>query len=176
MFKQRNWIKRYQQIWYLLGVLGYVLWLCDRYGDGIIVIQLLIFTIVLVWGATIDKRYYILPDEGAILLGLVGLLYSYGQGRWLAITGLMSLVIMLLCYLLRILSRGGFGWGHIKWFGALALWQTVEGVWLMFGLSFIIGTLYLIYQYACSTKSIILSQRVPFGPFLCLSAYITVLC
>ena len=95
MFKQRNWIKRYQQIWYLLGVLGYVLWLCDRYGDGIIVIQLLIFTIVLVWGATIDKRYYILPDEGAILLGLVGLLYSYGQGRWLAITGLMSLVIML---------------------------------------------------------------------------------
>ena len=37
------------------------------------------FSLFLVIGATIDKLYYILPDEGALALTIIGIVYSISE-------------------------------------------------------------------------------------------------
>lgn len=127
--------------------------------------------ITLFWGSTIDKLYYILPDEGAILICICGFVYQWiGYGE-------MSLVIVrALCmgglwWCLRWISRGGVGWGDIKWLMAISCWLSSLDCLILCGLSSIIGIIYSCMVRYTTSKHI----YIPFGPSFSVATMILVI-
>lgn len=122
-------------------------------------------TAILLIGATIDKQYYILPNIGAIALVVGGIGYGiYAHMAWWHMV-VSTLVIATVTYSIRWISRGGFGWGDIKWFTASSVWLSWDGAIVAVVLSFLVGTLYLFLSGNYKRRII------PFGPFLCFSVW-----
>ena len=134
--------------------------------------QVLIYFLVLffIFGllveAYIDLRKKIILDEVLLLLLIAGLAYAGIIGDvWkeslpgaLAGTGLLGLVY--------VLSKGGMGFGDVKFAGVLGIWTGFPGIVVTLYLAFLIGgaaALLLCVMHKADRKS-----RIPFGP--CLSA------
>ena len=107
-----------------------------------------VFSLIIIAGATIDMYYYILPDEGALVLTTIISVMSVG-----AIT-----------YGLRLISHKGFGLGDVKWFSAIAMWLTPWEIICFFYVAFCVGSLYL---FLTSYRN----RYIPFGPFLCFGGW-----
>ena len=75
--------------------------------------------------------------------------------------------------LIFIISRGGMGGGDVKLSGAVGLWLGVEGTLLFLLLAFIMGGVLSLLLLVSGVKS--KGEAIPFGPFLCLAAFVTVL-
>lgn len=123
-----------------------------------------VFSLVILAGATIDLHYYILPDEGAVVLLILGMVYNYILDR-----SFMTIMVHIACvgaitYGLRFLSHNGFGLGDIKWFMAISTWLTLWEIIVFFYISFCVGSLYL---FVTGYRK----QYIPFGPFLCFGAW-----
>ena len=133
------------------------------------------FSMLIIIGAIIDMHCYILPDEGAIGLAVLGIIYSILHNHAVFDTCMAVFLMGCICSMLRYMSRNGLGWGDIKWFCAIAMWLTIEGNVLMFYTAFFSGTLYLFlqkvghYMYATECRT---SPYIPFGPFLCFGGWL----
>ena len=116
--------------------------------------------ITLFWGSTIDKLYYILPDEGAVIICICGCLY-----QWIGHSIDLSVLRNALCmgglwWSLRYMSRGGVGLGDIKWLMAISIWLSPLECLLLCGLSSMVGIVYsCIHRYTDPAHS-----YIPFGP------------
>ena len=67
---------RKEYICLVIWILSIVIPLMYRHYTLFEIICYSFFSLFLVIGATIDKLYFILPDEGAIALTIIGILYS----------------------------------------------------------------------------------------------------
>lgn len=147
------------------------------------------FGFVLFMGATIDMKYLILPDEGAILILISGLVRL-----WLleeSIVGAIIKVVMLLMVgcLLWGLSKQSFGLGDVKWLAASMCWVPIHLLWLVLYISFVSGTLFVVLRYGykklglftgCVTIDVqkqasIKNKQLPFAPFLCSAIFLVYL-
>lgn len=126
------------------------------------------FSLFLVIGATIDKLYYILPDEGALALTIIGIVYSISEQYAVIDTCVHVSIVACISVALRMLSKGGLGWGDIKWISAISIWLTSIQILVMVYVSFLTSILYLAGLYITRNTR---SRYIPFGPFLCIGAW-----
>ena len=122
------------------------------------------FSLIIIAGATIDMHYYILPDEGAIVLVLGGILYSFINDKSMLVTSISVMSVGAITYGLRLISHKGFGLGDVKWFSAISMWLTPWEIICFFYVAFCVGSLYLLLT---SYRN----RYIPFGPFLCFGGW-----
>lgn len=128
----------------------------------------IIFGVTLFIGATIDKQYLILPDEGAILLSISGLGRIWLiNGAWKSVI-ISAALVWLGGFLLRKVSNEGLGLGDIKWCSTFSLWLSPVALWYAIVLAFISGTCWLLMYWLLTRKKLYI---LPFGPFLCMAAW-----
>ena len=78
-----------------------------------------VFSLIIIAGATIDMNYYILPDEGALVLVLGGIVYSLINNTSMLITIISVMSVGAITYGLRLMRNKGFGLGDVKWCSAI---------------------------------------------------------
>lgn len=123
-----------------------------------------VFSLIIIAGATIDMHYYILPDEGALVLVIGGILYSFLNDKSMLITILSVMTVGTITYGLRLISHKGFGLGDVKWFSAISMWLTPWEIICFFYVAFCVGSIYLLLT---SYRN----RYIPFGPFLCFGGW-----
>ena len=149
------------------------------YLPGIPLLTVFILTACLIVITFIDFDHQIILDKFLIIMFLDGLIYHFtytkGSGLvspyWDILWGIaIGGGLMLLIYLL---SRGGMGEGDVKLSFVLGFWLGMKGaivcLFLAFNLGGIVGALLL----ATGIKS--RKDPIPFGPYLCLGAYVSLL-
>ena len=136
-------------------------------------ILLLIFTIVLIIHIYTDCKEQLLYDEVSTLLMVFGVIYAYYFGNmWDAVQGAMaSVAIMLIIYWA---SRGGMGFGDVKLAFVLGVWLGLEQSLLCLLLAFILGGFVGVFLLLTGIKS--RKDAIPFGPYLCVSGWVSLLC
>ena len=136
-------------------------------------ILLLIFTISLIIHIYTDCKEQHLYDEVSTLLMVTGGIYAYYFGyMWDAVQGAMaSVAIMLLIYWV---SRGGMGFGDVKLAFVLGVWLGLEQSLLCLLLAFIFGGVVGVSLLLTGIKS--RKDAIPFGPYLCVSGWVSLLC
>ena len=122
----------------------------------------------------IDYKTQIIPDGLVGTIAVSGVLYNllyvpHGVLDML-FGGAVGFAVMLLIFLI---SRGGMGGGDVKLSAAVGLWLGMEGTLLFLLLAFIMGGIISIMLLVSGVKS--KGDAIPFGPFLCLAAFVTVL-
>lgn len=157
------------------GLTGVVFWLLGRRValDGALV-PFLVLAALLIAVTFIDFDHFYIPD---VLLGI-------GVAAWLglrafipfievsrALLGLaLGFAVMLVIYLL---ARGGMGFGDVKLTALLGLYLGPAPVLLTLLLAFVIGAAAGILLMALKLKG--RKDMLPFGPFLALGAFFTML-
>lgn len=168
--------ERRETLGYVAVMTAFGIWCGYAYTDILNTLLSLLFGILLFWGATIDKRYWVLPNSGALLLVLIGVVRMVWHIVALGISDQVVIVIttiakasivagscLFLGLLLRRLTKNGIGRGDIKWIAALAFWFSPYVFWFMLLVAFSAGALWcLVTHNRCHVHSV-----VPFGPFLC---------
>ena len=136
-------------------------------------ILLLIFTIALIIHIYTDCKEQLLYDEVSTLLMVTGVIYAYYFGiMWDAVLGAMaSVVIMLVIYWA---SMGGMGFGDAKLAFGLGVWLGLEQSLLCLLLAFILGGFVGVFLLLTGIKS--RKDAIPFGPYLCVSGWVSLLC
>ena len=136
-------------------------------------ILLLIFTIALIIHIYTDCKEQLLYDEVSTLLMVTGVIYAYYFGNmWDAVQGAMaSVVIMLVIYWA---SRGGMGFGDVKLAFVLGVWLGLGQSLLCLLLAFIFGGVVGVFLLLTGIKS--RKDAIPFGPYLCVSGWVSLLC
>ena len=114
----------------------------------------------------IDLRQQIILDEVLFLLLLAGLVYAgISGGVWQkSLSGALAGSVLL--GLVYVFSKGGMGFGDVKFAAVLGIWTGFPGIFVTLYLAFFIGgaaALLLCVMHKADMKS-----RIPFGP--CLSA------
>ena len=163
---------RYAVVEFLTGslfvIIGYNFFLSTR------VLFLFVLTACLIIETFVDLDEMIILDEILVLLFPLGLAYGYyylPEGIISSLEGAgVAGVIMLAIFLL---SRGGMGAGDVKLAFVIGAWLGFSGSLMFLLLAFIGGGLIGILLFFFSVKG--RKDAIPFGPFLCLSAYITVI-
>ncbi|WP_246801593.1 prepilin peptidase [Bradyrhizobium genosp. L] len=131
---------------------------------------------LMVAGADIDARHYLLPDAvtgGAVLAGLIAATVLDPFDRWsafvTALTG--SILVGAGLWLLRwiyqwLRQREGIGLGDVKLAAAIGAWLPLDAVPLCFGLASC-AALVAVLLARLRDHSVERTTRLPFGAFLC---------
>lgn len=177
--------ERRKTLCYIAGMTAFGMWCGYAYSDVLNILLSLLFGILLFWGATIDKRYWILPNSGAILLVLAGVVRIAWQTIEIGgtaivrqvvtnvgTTSFIAIALWLLGLSLRHLTKNGIGCGDIKWIASLAFWFSPYVLWFMLLLAFTAGAVWsLLARNRCHVRS-----AIPFGPFLCGASLVAYTC
>ncbi len=150
---------------------GFIFALCGLHaGAGLRLYLLLFFASCLLLIGLIDWQIQIIPDSLVIITAAGGVIYGsqYLTGGLAASVegGLLGFAVMLGIF---IISRGGMGGGDVKLAAALGLWLGMEGVFLFLMLSFAAGGVISALLLWSGLKN--RQDAIPFGPFLCVSAF-----
>lgn len=149
--------------------------LCGLHFKPVLPLALMfVLTLCLILISLIDYKTQIIPDGlvGVIAVSgvLYNLLYAPPGVMDMLLGGAIGFAVMLLIF---VISRGGMGGGDIKLSAAVGLWLGVEGALLFLLLAFIMGGVISLLLFVSGVKS--KGDAIPFGPFLCLAAFVTVL-
>lgn len=131
------------------------------------------FTASLVVITFVDFDHQIILDEILIFLFICGIGYVgfYTKDYWDAIYGmLIAGGLMLAIY---FLSRGGMGEGDVKLSLVLGFWLGWKAALVCLLLAFVMGGIIGTVLLATGIKS--RKDPIPFGPYLCLGAYLALL-
>jgi len=171
---------RYPLVELLNGVFYALLLL--RFGLHGYTIFYMVFISALIVITFIDLDYQIIPD----VISLPGILIGLVMGIFVLIDpfsrhdplGMMNSIIGLLSggglfYLIAILSKGGMGGGDIKMMGMLGAILGWKGVLATTFLGSFTGSIVGITLMIAQKKG--RKSKIPFGPFLALGAFITLL-
>lgn len=132
-----------------------------------------IFTAGLIVITFVDFDHQIILDEVLLLLAVSGLAYVwlYTHDWYNALYGmLVGGGLMLAIY---FLSRGGMGEGDVKLSFVLGWWLGLSNILVCLLLAFVIGGIVSVALLATGIKG--RKDAIPFGPYLCLGAYISLL-
>jgi leader peptidase (prepilin peptidase) / N-methyltransferase len=132
--------------------------------------------VLMVAGADVDARTYILPNAvtwGATVCGIVAAGFLDDLRPWLAIeeavlraVGTAGLLALLRWGYGWIRHREGLGLGDVKLAAAIGAWLPLDVIPLCFGLA-TSGALVTILCARLRGDSIDRTMRIPFGAFLC---------
>lgn len=151
-------------------------------GTAFLHFTLVMFTILFV-AVLADIRFGIIPDSVHVMAVTVFLVWNGClYFPWIRRYGLPEVVNIISCnrsfwgllagggflLFLRIVSRGGMGWGDIKLGCVLGLLQGVEGVFICFFIAFVLSGILSIPYVLLSEKRA--NPAIPFAPFLVLGA------
>ena len=136
-------------------------------------VLLIVFALCLSIHTYTDLKEQLLYDEVSTLLMVTGVIYAYYFGTmWEAVQGAMaSVVIMLVIYWV---SRGGMGFGDVKLAFVFGVWLGLEQSLLSLVLAFILGGVVGVALLLTGVKS--RKDAIPFGLYLCLSGWVSLLC
>ena len=148
--------------------------LCGLHFKPVLPLALMfVLTSCLILISLIDYKTQIIPDGlvGVIAVSgvLYNLLYTPQVVMDMLLGGVVGFAIMLLIF---VISRG-MGGGDVKLSAAVSLWLGVEGTLLFLLLAFITGGVISLLLLVSGVKS--KGEAIPFGPFLCLAAFVTIL-
>lgn len=122
----------------------------------------------------IDYDHFYIPDKilltGAGLWGILRAFYPYITLKSAAFGAALGFGVMLLIYLA---SRGGMGFGDVKLAALIGLYLGPALVGLTLVVSFIVGAAAGILLIILNIKG--RKDMLPFGPFLALGAYISMM-
>ena len=162
---------RYALVEFLTGVLftlaGFY------YLPGLYLALVFLFTAILIVITFIDFDHQIIMNRFVLLLLVLGALYVgfYTQAYMSALAGMVFAGgTMLVIY---FLSRGGMGEGDVKLAFALGLWLGWPNATVLLLLAFVMGGVVGIVLLATKLKG--RKDPIPFGPYLCIAAYLTLL-
>ncbi len=134
----------------------------------------LIFGYILIVASFIDFFHYIIPDSLTLSLAFVGIVYGLFNHELIhSIIGLVFGFVLL--YIVAVLGKAIFkkeamGGGDIKLLAALGTFVGVKGVLFTLFVASFFGSFVGIVLIASGNAK--MSQRLPFGPYLSLSAII----
>ena len=158
----------------LLIATGILFALCGLYYlPGLKIILVFFFVACLIVQAFIDLDHQILLDEILMLMLPTGIIYAYYAlpDMWDSLYGaLFAGGLMLLIFLL---SRGGMGAGDVKLSFVLGVWLGFKASIVCLMLAFVFGGIIGVLLLASGIKQ--RKDPIPFGPFLCIGAYIALL-
>lgn len=164
---------QYPLVELLNGFLWLLLYL--QWGLSLHLLKALLFTSLLVVISFIDYHRQIIPDglnlAGVVLGGIFLFLPSAHVSVWQGIIGLI--VGGSLFLLIALVSRGGMGGGDVKLMGVLGLALGWQQVLLVSLLAFVLGAVISGFLLLLKIKGC--KDPVPFGPFICTGAYISLL-
>ena len=149
--------------------------LCGLHFKSVLPLALMFVLIsCLILISLIDYKTQIIPDRlvGVIAISgaLYNLLYSPQGIMDMLLGGVVGFAVMLLIF---IISRGGMGGGDVKLSAAVGVWLRVEGTLLFLLLAFIMGGVISSLLLVRGVKH--KGDAIPFGPFLCLAAFVNIL-
>lgn len=165
------------------GILTVAVWNYFSLRPSIYNIQNSIFNVVywwvLVWGLIviffIDLEHQIIPDEVLIPLIILSLLFNGVSNFQFLISNLLptAVVVASIFLLLHLVTRGkGMGFGDVKLVFLVGLIfgcpKAIIALYLAFLTGAIVGVMLIL------TGKAKLGQKIAFGPFLALSAWITI--
>ncbi|MGL5206574.1 MAG: prepilin peptidase, partial [Acidaminococcaceae bacterium] len=153
---------------------GFLFVLCGFYYlPGIELALVFLFAACLVVLTFVDFEHQIILDEVLIVMlagGAAYVYFSHGD-YWDALYGMgVAGGLMLLIF---ILSRGGMGAGDVKLSFVLGLWLGLKAAIVCLMLAFVLGGFIGVFLLATGIKQ--RKDPIPFGPFLCLGAVISLL-
>ena len=136
-------------------------------------VLLSIFLITLIIHIYTDCKEQLLYDEVSTVLMVSGIIYAYYFGNmWDAVQGaLAGVAIMLVIYWA---SRGGMGFGDVKLAFVLGVWLGFEQSLLCLLLAFVLGGVVSVILLLTGLKT--RKDAIPFGPYLCVSGWVSFLC
>lgn len=122
--------------------------------------------------AVIDFEHKIIPNELLIVAFVLGIIFHIFSGGFLSsVIGFFAVSVLL--YIIAILSKGGIGGGDIKMMAAFGFCIGWQNILLSLFIASIIGSLVAIYLLVF--KKYGRKTEVPFGPFLAIGIYISIL-
>ena len=143
---------------------------------GPVAIASTILGVLMLAGADVDARTFLLPNAvtfGAALLGVVSAWFLDALNPWLAASEsiLRAICAAGLLGLLRwsygcIRKCEGLGLGDVKLAAAVGAWLPFEFMPLCFGLATGGGLVTILWGHLCG-KRIERTMKIPFGAFLC---------
>lgn len=127
----------------------------------------------------IDYYHKIIPDRLNLIILVLGILF-----KLTSIIVLKKESVLLdsiwgflvgggIFLLIAIVTNGAMGGGDIKLMAALGIWFGLKEILLISLLSFILGSVISIMLLIAKLKS--RKDEVPFGPFICISAFLSLL-
>ncbi|MBR4909486.1 MAG: prepilin peptidase [Acidaminococcaceae bacterium] len=131
----------------------------------------LLFVFGLLIESYIDFRHKIILDEVLLFLVIAGLAYAgVCGGIWkklflgiFAGSGMLGLIFFF--------SKGGMGFGDVKFAGVLGIWTGFPGIFVTLYLAFLIGGAAALFL--CLTHKATMKSRIPFGPCLSAGAFLS---
>lgn len=164
---------QYPAIEILNGIL-YIL-LYAKFGQTSLLIKYAIISSLLLVVAVIDYQLQIIPDS-LIIFGLFsGVVFHFvfhTHVSWIN-GGIGLLMGGGLFFLIALATNGAMGGGDIKMVAMLGFLMGWKEVLLISFLSFVIGAIVSILLIALKKKN--RKDYIPFGPFIAIAAYITML-
>lgn len=140
---------------------------------GLELVLLLVFVSCLIVQTFIDFDHQILMNDVMALMLPTGIIFAYYTlpSLWDSLQGgLFAGGLMLIIFLA---SRGGMGAGDVKLSFVLGVWLGLKASIVCLFLAFVIGGVVGVLLLASGVKS--RKDPIPFGPFLCISAYLSLL-
>lgn len=149
------------------------------YLPGLPMLAIFIFLACLVVVTFIDLDYQIIFDKFLLIMLGAGVIYFFtytdktamGNPYFDTLLGIgVGGGLMLLIY---FLSRGGMGEGDVKLTFILGLWLGFKGILVCLFLAFVLGGIVGVILLVTGVKK--RKDPIPFGPYLCLGAYLSLL-
>lgn len=143
-----------------------------HFGMGIEFVFSLIFTSILIIIAFVDLDTMIIYDRFHVLIFMLGLIEAFiFKKNFLHL--ILASVVVSVPLLIVALVTGGMGGGDIKLMFVSGFYLGVQRILVGFIVSVIVGGSYGIYTLL--TKKHSGKDAIPFGPFLCLGLYVSML-
>lgn len=162
------------------GITGlFFLFTVYTFGVSLASLQYLLIIGILIPIFLIDYEHYIIPDGlnlGIFLIaaGVLLLQILSGEAQWTALLD-RSLGLLIgggFFLLIAMVTDGAMGGGDIKIMAALGFLFGVKETLLLMFLSFVLGGILSVALLALKVKK--RKDPIPFGPFICIGAVITI--
>ena len=157
------------------------------YGCSVQFFMYSFLTMILIISFVTDLKSYIIPNETNFVGGIIGFIYAIGTTifyklsltyRWevdLLLGGIAAALIFAMIggISFLVLKKEGMGGGDIKLVVAIGFIMGLKNFIQIFVVSFLIAA--LVSLFLLITKKKDRTDYIPFGPFLCIGTYITML-
>lgn len=145
-----------------------------------IILAQMIFISIVICAIVIDYNTLLLPDELTLPLLWIGLLVnlhgliSGGLARAVLGAAIGYLLLWSIYWIFKLITkREGMGYGDFKFLAAILAWLGLNAIIPVLIIAPLLGIGYFIAVYIA--RKISISSIIPFGPFLGISAIVTLL-
>ncbi len=152
--------------------------LFTHFGLTLELVFFVALTSILIVISVTDYYHKIIHDSINLTILVVGIIYNLtivfvSKGQLNLLDSLLGFALGGGLFLMIAILTGAMGGGDIKMMGALGIWFGVKGILLVSLLSFVIGSIVMIFLLITKIKG--RKDEVPFGPFICIATLVTML-